>query len=93
MEQGDIAILYNLSCHKREQTKQTLPERGALFLFLPPYSPDLNPIEMTIAPFYAIDIGLAAKFFPCPSLTLGGLAVNEKTGYSRQVYKKGLDII
>lgn len=32
------------------------------------------------APFYAINIGLKAKLFPCPSLTLGGLVVNEKTG-------------
>ena len=46
--------------------------------------------EMTIAPFYAIDIGLTAKFFPCPSLTLGGLAVNEKTG--QVVDENGKDI-
>lgn len=31
-------------------------------------------------PFYAINIGLDAKLFPCPALTLGGLKVNEKTG-------------
>ncbi len=31
-------------------------------------------------PFYAINIGLKAKLFPCPSLTLGGLKVDEKSG-------------
>ena len=31
-------------------------------------------------PFYAINIGLNAKLFPCPSLTLGGLVVDERTG-------------
>ena len=31
-------------------------------------------------PFMAIDIGIGAKLFPCPTLTLGGLAVNEQTG-------------
>ena len=39
---------------------------------------DTGPIST--APFYAIDIGLKAKLFPCPSLTLGGLKVDEKTG-------------
>ncbi|RZV42235.1 MAG: FAD-binding protein, partial [Acidimicrobiales bacterium] len=39
---------------------------------------DTGPIST--APFYAINIGLRAKLFPCPSLTLGGLKVNEKTG-------------
>jgi 3-oxo-5alpha-steroid 4-dehydrogenase len=36
--------------------------------------------EIATPPFYAINIGLEAKLFPCPSLTLGGLAVDEKTG-------------
>jgi len=36
--------------------------------------------EISTAPFYAINIGLEAKLFPCPSLTLGGLAINEKSG-------------
>ena len=31
-------------------------------------------------PFYAIDIGIGAKLFPCPTLTLGGLKVNEQSG-------------
>lgn len=31
-------------------------------------------------PFYAIDIGLGAKLFPCPTLTLGGIEVDEETG-------------
>lgn len=46
---GDIVILDNLSSHKSEKAKAILKERGAWFLFLPPYSPDLNPIEMAFA--------------------------------------------
>ncbi len=46
---GDVVILDNLSCHKSEKAKAALKERGAWFLFLPPYSPDLNPIEMAFA--------------------------------------------
>lgn len=46
---GDMVILDNLSSHKSEKAKAILKERGAWFLFLPPYSPDLNPIEMACA--------------------------------------------
>ena len=38
-----VIILDNLSSHKSEKAKAILKERGAWFLFLPPYSPDLNP--------------------------------------------------
>jgi transposase len=46
---GDVVILDNLSSHKSEKASAILKERGAWFLFLPPYSPDLNPIEMAFA--------------------------------------------
>ena len=43
---GDIVIMDNLSAHKSEQTLALIEQAGAQVLFLPPYSPDLNPIEM-----------------------------------------------
>ncbi len=46
---GDIVILDNLPAHKSEKAKAILKERGACLLLLPPYSPDLNPIEMAFA--------------------------------------------
>lgn len=46
---GDVVILDNLSSHKSDKARALLRERGAWFLFLPPYSPDLNPIEMAFA--------------------------------------------
>ena len=46
---GDVVILDNLSSHKSEKAKAIVRQRGAWFLFLPPYSPDLNPIEMAFA--------------------------------------------
>lgn len=49
LKPGDIVILDNLSSHKSEKAQAILKERGAWFLFLPPYSPDLNPIEMAFA--------------------------------------------
>src|SRR3546814_10744812 len=49
LDPGDVVILDNLSSHKSEKAAAILKERGAWFLFLPPYSPDLNPIEMAFA--------------------------------------------
>jgi transposase len=49
LKPGDVVILDNLASHKSEKARAILKERGAWFLFLPPYSPDLNPIEMAFA--------------------------------------------
>lgn len=46
---GDIGILDNLSSHKKPTVKNAIRARGARLLFLPPYSPDLNPIEQVFA--------------------------------------------
>ena len=42
---GDVVIMDNLSPHKSSQTLQLIQQVGAQVLFLPAYSPDLNPIE------------------------------------------------
>jgi transposase len=46
---GDIVILDNLSPHKSKASQALLKAQGNWLLFLPPYSPDLNPIEMAFA--------------------------------------------
>jgi len=46
---GDVVILDNLKVHDSAKAAAALAERGAWFLFLPPYSPDLNPIELAFA--------------------------------------------
>jgi transposase len=46
---GDVVILDNLSSHKRPAVRQAIRRAGARLLFLPPYSPDLNPIEQVFA--------------------------------------------
>lgn len=43
---GDVVVLDNLSSHKRERVRALIEAAGARLVFLPPYSPDLNPIEM-----------------------------------------------
>jgi transposase len=42
---GDIVVMDNLSSHKNNQVKTMIESAGAQLRFLPPYSPDLNPIE------------------------------------------------
>lgn len=46
---GDGVVLDNLSSHKRQRTRELVEAAGAELFFLPPYSPDLNPIEMIFA--------------------------------------------
>ena len=45
LKEGDIVILDNLSSHKVAGALDPITAKGASFMFLPPYSPDLNPIE------------------------------------------------
>jgi transposase len=49
LDPGDVVILDNLPSHKSEKARQVLKQRGAWLLFLPSYSPDLNPIEMAFS--------------------------------------------
>ena len=45
LKPGDVVIMDNLSSHKRVRTGALIESAGAELVFLPPYSPDLNPIE------------------------------------------------
>ncbi len=46
---GDIVVLDNLSSHKSERVRERIESVGAMLEYLPPYSPDLNPIEMVFS--------------------------------------------
>jgi transposase len=46
---GQVVVLDNLSAHKRETARTAVEAMGARLLFLPPYSPDFNPIELAFA--------------------------------------------
>lgn len=45
LRQGDIVIMDNLSSHKGPRVREMIEAAGATLLYLPPYSPDFNPIE------------------------------------------------
>ena len=51
---GDIVIADNLSSHKVAGVREAIESVGALIRYLPPYSPDLNPIEKLFAKFKAL---------------------------------------
>jgi transposase len=63
LREGDVVILDNLSSHKCPEAARVLREVGAWFLFLPPYSPDLNPIEMAFAKLKALIRKAAARTY------------------------------
>lgn len=54
LEPGDIVVMDNLSSHKGAAVREAIEARGARLVFLPPYSPDLNPIEMVFAKLKAL---------------------------------------
>jgi hypothetical protein len=49
LQPGDIVVMDNLSSHKVSGVKEAIEANGATLRYLPPYSPDLNPIEQAIA--------------------------------------------
>ncbi len=49
LKPGDIVIMDNLGSHKSQAIRRILRAAGAKLLFLPPYSPDLNPIEQVFS--------------------------------------------
>jgi transposase len=49
LRSGDVVIMDNLSSHKRLRIRELIEAIGAHLVFLPPYSPDLNPIELIFA--------------------------------------------
>lgn len=46
---GDVVVLDNLAVHKQPAVQQAIERAGAQLRFLPPYSPDFNPIELAFA--------------------------------------------
>ena len=54
LKPGDVVVMDNLSSHKRPKVAALIEAAGASLLYLPPYSPDFNPIEKLFAKFKAL---------------------------------------
>ena len=61
LQPGDVVIMDNLSVHKGAAIRQAIEAAGAKLLFLPPYSPDFNPIEQAFAKLKALMRKAAAR--------------------------------
>ncbi len=46
LAEGDYVVMDNASVHKVDEVKDLIQKTGAKLIYLPPYSPDLNPIEL-----------------------------------------------
>ena len=64
LQPGDVVIMDNLPAHKPVAIRQAIELTGAQLRFLPPYSPDFNPIEMAFAKFKAILKKAACRTIP-----------------------------
>ena len=51
---GDVVVLDNLAAHRVQGVREAIAAAGAALLYLPPYSPDLNPIEQLFAKLKAL---------------------------------------
>jgi transposase len=58
---GDVLVMDNLGSHKVAGVREAVEARGATLLYLPPYSPDLNPIEQVFAKLKALLRDAAAR--------------------------------
>lgn len=63
MEPGSIVVVDNLPAHKVAGVRQCLEEAGMHLLYLPPYSPDFNPIEQVFAKLKALLRRMAPRSF------------------------------
>lgn len=63
LEPGTVVIVDNLATHKSEKAAAALKAKDCWFLFLPPYSPDLNPIEMAFSKLKAHLRKIGARTF------------------------------
>ncbi len=64
LKPGDIVVMDNLPAHKVGGIRQAIEAAGASLLYLPPYSPDFNPIEMAFSKLKALLRKAAARTIP-----------------------------
>jgi transposase len=70
---GEIVIMDNLGSHKSDAVRQAIRKTGARLFFLPPYSPDLNPIERAFAKLKTLLRKAAARTVEAACQHIGSL--------------------
>lgn len=84
---GDIVVMDNLAAHKRAEIAIAIEAVGARLLYLPPYSPDLNPIEMAFAKLKALLRKRAARTFDAITQALGDIVTLFSVEECRNFFK------
>ncbi len=76
LRRGDVVVLDNLAVHKQPEVRAAIEAAGARIRFLPPYSPDFNPIEMAFAKLKAfLRAARPRTFDQVTALTAAALAL------------------
>jgi transposase len=76
LRRGDVVVLDNLAVHKQPAVRAAIEATGAQIRFLPPYSPDFNPIEMAFAKLKAFMRAARPRTFDhVTALTAAALAL------------------
>ena len=73
LRRGQVVVMDNLSAHKGERISELIEERGCELVYLPSYSPDLNPIEEAFSKIKRCRAEFAA-------------ACGDPTGHDRRLY-------
>ncbi len=73
LKPGDIVVMDNLPAHRNDDVRQIIEAAGAQLRYLPPYSPDLNPIEMAFAKLKAHLRNAAERSIPALSDRIGSI--------------------
>jgi len=84
---GDVVIMDNVAFHKSGKVEQIIKNCGAWILFLPPYSPDLNPIEMAFSKLKTLLRKMAARNFNAISDALGQICDLYTASQCRNYFK------
>lgn len=73
LRRGDTVILDNLSSHKKAGVREAIEAVGASLVYLPPYSPDFNPIELAFAKLKSLLRSAATRTIEDLESTIGRL--------------------
>jgi len=73
LKPGDIVVMYNLPAHKLPAAQKAIEQAGSELMFLPPYSPDFNPIEMAFSKLKALLRAKAERTVSALWVTLGAM--------------------
>ena len=87
LKRGDIVIMDNVSTHKVYGVREAIEAVGATLRYLPPYSPDLNPIEMSFSKLKARLRKLAERTLPGLCRTIGRFAVSLDPRHARNYFR------